>query len=279
MTRRLVVTGARGRVGALLRAAWDLGDGAGPPPLWLSRGAPGAAGLRHGGEAARWDGRTLPPAAAGGVLLALGGVPGPEGGNAGIALAHRAAAEAAGTARMLAASSLAVYGAAEGAGEEAPLAPLGAYGADKAAMEAALAGSGAPPVTVLRLANVVGADSLAPALAGGGATLDRMGGAGPVRSWIGAAALLDAVRALAAMEAPPAVLNLGQDPPLAMEALLRAAGCAVRWRDGAAAAAPVATMDLSRLMGTPAATPPADAGRLVAALAAQRLWLLQTEEV
>ena len=278
MSGRLVVTGARGRVGSLLRAAWDLSDGAGSPPLWLSRGAPGAAGLAHGGEAARWDGRALPVPARGGVLLALAGVAGPGGGNVGASLAQRDAARAAGMARMLAVSSLAVYGAAEGAREDAPLAPLGAYGADKAAMEAALAEEEGPPVTVLRLANVVGADSLAAALAGGPAALDRMGGAGPVRSWIGAAALLDAARALAAMAAPPVVVNLGQDPPLAMGALLAAAGREVVWRDGPSGAAPVATMDLSRLMEGPAATPPAEPARLVAELGALRAWLAEAGE-
>ena len=278
MSARLVVTGARGRVGALLRAAWDLSDGAGPPPLWLSRGAPGAAGLAHGGKAARWDGAALTAAARGGVLLALAGVAGPGGGNVQAALAQREAARAAGMARMLAVSSLAVYGAVEEAGEDAPLAPAGAYGADKAAMEAALAEGAEPPVTVLRLANVVGADSLAPALAAGSATLDRMDGAGPVRSWIGAAALLDAARALAAMAAPPALLNLGQAPPLAMGALLEAAGCDVDWREGPSGAAPLATMDLSRLMATPAATPRADAARLVAELGAQRARLAAAGE-
>ena len=278
MSRRLVVTGATGRVGSLLRAAWDLSDGAGPPPLWLSRGAPGAAGLAHGGEAARWDGRAMPAAARGGVLLALAGVAGPGGGNVGAALAQRDAARAAGVARMLAVSSLAVYGASDGADEEMPLAPLGAYGADKAAMEAALPGGAELPVTVLRLANVVGADSLAPALSGARAALDRMGGAGPVRSWIGAAALLDAARALAAMAAPPALLNLGQDPPLAMGALLAAAGREVEWREGPSDAAPVATMDLSRLQAGPAATPPAEAARLVAELGAQRARLAEADE-
>ncbi len=276
--RRLVVTGATGRVGSLMRAAWDLSDGAGPAPLWLSRGAPGAAGLAHGGEAARWDGAALPEAARGGVLLALAGVTGPGGGNAAIALAAHAAAAAAGIARMLAASTLGVYGAAEAADEEGALAPAGAYGADKAAMEAALAGRGAPPVTILRMGNVVGADSLAPALLSGAGTLDRMGGAGPVRSWIGAAALLGAARALAAMDGAPGVLNLAQDPPLPMRALLSAAGCAPRWRDGPAAAAPVATMDVSRLMAGPAATPAAEAGALIAQWRAQRARLIAVGE-
>ena len=270
MSPRLVVTGATGRVGSLMRAAWDLSDGAGPPPLWLSRGAPGAAGRAHGGEAARWDGAALPAAARGGVLLALAGVTGPEGGNAALARAAHAAARAGGTVRMLAISTLAVYGAAERAGEAAALAPAGAYGADKVAMERALAGASGPPVTVLRVANVVGADSLAPALASGAASLDRMGGEGPVRSWIGAGALLAAARALAAMASPPEVLNLAQDPPLSMGALLIAAGCEIGWRDGPAAAAPVATMDASRLMATPAAPPPADARDLIAAWRAQR---------
>ncbi len=276
--RRLVVTGATGRVGSLMRAAWDLSDGSGPAPLWLSRGAPGAAGLAHGGEAMRWTGRDLPPAARGAAVLALAGVTGPGGGNVEAALVAHAAAREAGAARLLAASTLGVYGAGEGRGEDDPPAPVGGYGADKLAMERALAGLDAPPVTVLRLGNVVGADSLAAALAGGAATLDRMGGAGPVRSWIGAAALLAAALALAGWDEAPAILNLAQGPPLAMGALLAAAGCAVTWRDGPAEAPPVAAMDLSRLMATPAATPPAEAGTLIAGWRAQRARLTATGE-
>ena len=253
---RLVVTGAGGRVGRLMRAAFAL-DPAGPEPLWLSTsGAPGAV---------PWDGRSL-PRVEGGVLLALAR-PAREADAAALALAQVAAARAAGIGRVLLASSCAVYGAAEDAGEDAPLAPVTSNGEAKRAMERAAAGAG---VHMLRLSNVVGADSLARPLAEGTAALDRMGGRGPVRSYLGAAALLEAARALAAAPEVPAVLNVAQAPPLAMGDLLEAAGVRIEWREGGSGPAR-ATCDPSRLHDL-APLPPADPARLVAALRAQQAW-------
>ncbi len=238
----LVVTGAGGRLGRVLRQAWAV-----PPeglvPLWQSRRPRGPDWIAWGAL----PGRGLE----GGVMVHLAGATPTGGGDAAaapdLALAALAAAREAGLAHVFLASSAAVYGVPGAAGpvpEDAPLAAAAPYGAGKRAMEDAArrwhaaAGAGAPGVTSLRIGNVAGTDALADAVgrAGAGAplVLDRFpDGATPRRSYVGpeslAAVLAALARAAAAGRALPEALNLAAPGPgVEMGALLDALGAAGR---------------------------------------------------
>lgn len=222
----LVVTGATGRIGGLLRAVW--GEGA---AQW--RGRQGMLdGLPHGG-----------------TLLCLAGVV-PGGGdltlNAQIARDTVAAAEAAGMARVLLMSSSAVYPPG-GPWCEDQADPANAYGLAKLAMESAR--SKTVEVCALRLANVAGADALLGKLTSTPPTLHIWpNGEGPRRGYVGPITLANMLAQLAAAPPPlPRVLNLAQPGTVTMDALLRAAG-----RDFIAKAAPAQAvahleLDTSRL--------------------------------
>lgn len=236
---RVFVIGATGRIGRALRAVW------GPrAATWQARRpVPGHV---------FWDplNADCPLPLEGATVLCL------AGGrhcaslqmNADIALAVLRAAEAGGAARVLLASSAAVYGPdpERDHAEDDALAPFSPYGRAKAQMEAvALAASG-PPRTMLRIGNVVGADALiGGARPGVTVMLDPVPG-GPMRSWIGPVTLARTLRALCGMAALPPVLNLAQPGPLRMAALLESAG--IDWRYGLPnpATARRATLDTGR---------------------------------
>lgn len=166
----------------------------------------------------------------------------------------RAAADQ-GAARVLLASSAAVYGAQpDTCCEDGPALPLSAYGRAKLASEmAARAWAGAVPLTVLRIGNVPGADALLGQGRRGPVTLDPVpgSGAGPVRSWIGPQRLAEVIVALARMAAEgaalPLCMNIASDPALGMGDLLQAAG--MDWEFGPIrpVAVPRAVLDLRRL--------------------------------
>ena len=220
---RMLISGANGRVGRLLRSV------AGAGAVWSWRGA--------GGAALDWDPLSGPAplldhCARHGtprVLLQLArGVPGdPARDDAALALATLAAARAAGIGRVLLASSSAVYGQAraEPWAEDEPPRPANPYGLAKQAMERACAGQAG--VTCLRIGNVAGADALLtnprrPLL------LDQFpDGSGPVRSYIGPQTLARVLGALAAAPVLPAVLNIGAPRPVDMADLAAAAGLPV----------------------------------------------------
>ncbi|MDP3338884.1 NAD(P)-dependent oxidoreductase [Frigidibacter sp.] len=242
---RLAVLGAGGRVGTLLRASGGM-----PGVMWFSR---------RGGEGVRaWDLLAdAPPQALQGaeVLICLAGAVQGAGlsDNRSLALAAAGAAAAAGIGHVLVASSIAVYGA-RGAPwrEDARLRPRDAYGRAKVHMEAALlahAARGGPKICLLRLGNVVGADAISAAIAGGQAIkLDRCpDGSSPRRSVIGPLTLARALLALAAQAQSgaglPPILNLAQPGPMAMEALCAAAGRSFVWRVARPAPLPLAALD------------------------------------
>jgi hypothetical protein len=233
----VLVTGAAGRVGTLLRAAWTLQPPQQFVPLWHGRTAldPGWIG---------WDMLASPcptlapePAAILHLAGATGQNPGRLDETLALARAARLAARRFGCLRLFIASSAAVYGHAEDAGETRVPAPVTPYGRVKTAMEDAALNWRAPPVTLLRIANIPGADALLAAERSPfGITLDPTGtpAAAPLRSWIGPltlAATLDGLlsRALSGGRLP-GLLNLAQQPPLPMSALLDAAG--FDWRFG-----------------------------------------------
>lgn len=162
------------------------------------------------------------------MIVVAGAVPGrgETGEHRAIADAVLSAASEAGIAKVLIASSSAVYGNKGPApfSESLPCTPASPYGRDKLVMESVVEDWRARGINAcsLRIGNVVGADAL----------LDYARGAqqriidvfpdsrGPVRSWIDgkqlAAVLADLV--LADGQLPPA-LNLASDPPFSMTEL------------------------------------------------------------
>lgn len=264
----VIVTGAGGRLGRLLRAAWQEAPPEGLRPVWTGRGQ---------GVDLAWDllADPVPDLPRGGVVLHLAGVlAGPEDAlrrNAAMVAPLVAACRASGARRLLAVSSAAVYGAGrpEADEDDAP-APVSVYGRAKAEMESLVLSAPSLAATVLRIGNVAGADALlGPRPAGQEIVLDAVQGrnGGPLRSWIGARSLARVLAALCRLPALPPVLNIACDPPLPMADLLNASG--LPWRQGPVnpATIPVATLSTRRLAAL-VDLPPAYA----ATLAAEAAW-------
>lgn len=252
--RRILVIGATGRLGAILRGCWPAGHA-----RWLARTPSGGAGGWIACDPLT-DPEALARAAAGcGVILCLAGVT-PARAAAGAAMADNTAlalaavrAGAAAGARVLLTSSAAVYGARAGLlTETGPLAPVSDYGRAKAAMETRATALGRDlgvPVTSLRIGNVAGSD----AILGGwrpGFRLDRFAdGRTPRRSYIGPVTLARVLEDLAAARRLPPVLNVATPGVVDMGALLNAAG--LGWTPRAAPAGAIAEvrLDVSALEG------------------------------
>lgn len=268
--QRILVTGAGGRLGRLLRAHWPRCLPGGVAPLWQGRRAVAPGWLS-------WDMLDGPypgPRLDGGVILHLAGVTGGDASaladNGRLALAALAAAEASGAARVFVASTAAVYGPGGGAdlAEDGPTAPANAYGAAKLRMERQVieaASACRAAVTILRIGNVLGCDALIGGAQPGRTVIldpvpEREGG--PERSYIGPQTLAEVlaqlcVRALQGGHLPD-VVNVAADPPVRMADLLEAAG--LDWRYGPENPAVIARVALScdRLRGL--VTLPKDAG-------------------
>lgn len=256
---QILVTGAGGRVGQLvLRALAGAPDA--PRIVTLSR-SPGADVV--------WSPVTAPcpPVPTCDAVLALWGVTSGDdaalASNSALARQARRAAIAAGASRVIHLSSAAVYGGGLDLRESDPARPVSAYGRAKRAMEhtiAALPRREGLSHCCLRLANVLGADSLTPALASGApVTLDRFAdGHGPLRSYISSAALARVLLALTRLPASrlPPLLNVASAPPLRMETLVRAAGRQLAWRPAADDALAAVTLDGSALSALLPALPP-----------------------
>lgn len=252
---RCLFTGSNGRLGRLLQRAWPALRDA-PPALWLGRSAP--ADLLWSTEQPL---PTLPPC---GTLVALWGRTSGDARelalNSTLLDATLTLARHCGARRILHFSSAAVYGPGIDLRESDTPNPESAYGRAKWAMERAIAAL--PPEgfrhTVLRLANVVGADSLAPALLPQDAPviLDRFAaGHGPLRSYIAPGDLARVLAALALLppETLPACLNVTAPHPIDMQDLAQAAGRPVRWRpapEGAIAQVTLNAGVISSLMPT-----------------------------
>ncbi|MBD3787386.1 MAG: NAD-dependent epimerase/dehydratase family protein [Sphingomonadales bacterium] len=230
---RLLVVGGTGRLGRLLRGAWDLRD-PGLVPVWQSRHAETPAR----GVWLTFDPLSDPEAfaaaarAADAVLMLAGVIAGSAAELARNTDLAQAAVRAAAGRPVLLASSAAVYGAglppdpARGWAEGDPCTPAAPYGVAKLAMEAACAG--APGLTVLRIGNVAGADALlGQAAPEGGRRLDTFpDGRAARRSYIGPQALARAIAGLARLAAGgialPSTLNLALPGVVGMEDLLAA---------------------------------------------------------
>lgn len=262
----LLVLGSTGRLGGFLRRAWPFALRGGLRPVWQARdGRPGCLG---------WDilSEPAPPWAGGVVLVLAGGRQVPDI-NTAVALRAMQAALDQGGRHLFLCSSAAVYPAGEGLHEEMVPAPAAAYGAAKAAMEAAAmdfrarhvsAGGGGPGLTVLRIGNVAGADALLGAVRDGPVVLDPTpDGHGPVRSYAGPMTLAGILAHLCTLAsggtALPEVLNIATPRPVAMADLAAAAG--LEWRFGPVNpdVIPVVGLDTRRLQAL--LTLPPTAGR------------------
>ncbi|MDU8910969.1 NAD-dependent epimerase/dehydratase family protein [Aestuariicoccus sp. MJ-SS9] len=251
--RRVLLLGASGKLGRLARAVWHA---AAPERLEI---VPVFRQMAEVPGAVVWSPdqteRLLPPADA--VLALWGGVPGAGQDlavNADLALRADAVARAVGADRVLHCSSAAVYRpAAEPLTEDTPTDPQSPYGRAKAEMEATIAALPDRGVRqiVLRIGNVMGADSLGASLRkGGGITLDRFADeTGPRRSYIAASDFAAALAVLSAapLETVPEVLNIAAPKATAMADIARAAGHDVAWRDAPEAAVPLVALDTGRL--------------------------------
>lgn len=226
----LLVTGAAGRLGHLLRLHWPDGV-AGLVPLWTARRAgPGVLPWHIGQQ----DAPPLPP---GSIVLHLAaelrGEPGHLARNAPITAEVCAAARQAAGRHVFVASSAAVYRPGpDDLCESTPPDPVNPYGAAKLAAEQAalreMSDPDAPGLTILRIGNVAGADALLGRT--GPATLDPVAGqiGGPLRSYIGPGRLARVLEALitqaAAGQPLPQILNIAEPGVVAMADLLTAAG-------------------------------------------------------
>jgi len=247
--KRVLITGSGGRLGRLLRAAAGLADCAGHEILFQSRGHETDVRWSPGDPFDR-----LPKCD---MLVALWGrTDGDERAlaqNAELADLSRDVARHCGAGRVVHMSSAAVYGPGQGLTEDTPLTPTNAYGAAKCAMEARVsdtAQAGNPQNVILRLANVVGADSLAPALTGDAPVfLDRFkDGLGPQRSYLAAGDLLQVILQLAKAKPVPKVLNVASVASVGMEDMAKAADKEIVWRPAPDTAVQNVTLDISKLI-------------------------------
>jgi len=214
------------------------------------------------------------------VVLGLAGVVPGRGDlslNAPLGRAAVSIGAATGAKRVFIASSAAVYGPSDQPlREDAPLRPANAYGAAKHQMEndvRAQAADMRTGLTILRIGNVAGADTL---LSQPGTTrrLDRFAdGQGPRRSYIGPKALADVLSQLVLGAAHgqdlPEILNLALPGAVGMDALCHAAGMQITWTPAPDTALPLVALDVSKLQ-TLVPLPPADAHEIIADWQADR---------
>jgi nucleoside-diphosphate-sugar epimerase len=181
--------------------------------------------------------------------------------NTDLALRAMQIATLLGADRVLHCSSAAVYRPGSGRlSEDAPPCPQSPYGQSKLAMEQALrewhATSGENPAScVMRIGNVLGADSLSASMAAAAKSqqrirLDRFAdGRAAYRSFLSGA---DLARCLAALtDCPlaelPDIVNVAAPQATAMDTVLRHAGLDYAWQDAPAQAAPIVELDTRRL--------------------------------
>nr|WP_281356689.1 NAD(P)-dependent oxidoreductase [Sulfitobacter algicola] len=175
--------------------------------------------------------------------------------NTDLAISALNAARTAGVNRVILISSAAVYGGSDDdVSEIARRQPVGAYGLAKCQMEDTVLNQLRPDdpfIFLLRLGNVVGADSL-PLINSGRVGLDQLpDGRGPLRSYIGPQTLADVIRQLIELNLDrlqsPMILNIAATPPVHMEDLLKAAQCDWHFQPAPKGAIPRLTMDTAEL--------------------------------
>jgi len=265
----ILVLGASGKVGHLVRAHWIP---AGLATLWQGRRMGAAPGW------VLWEpGQPLPPARV--VVLLSGVTAGSDealGQNSRIGVAVAQAARAAGVQGILLASTMALYGRtlATHATEQTPPDLPNAYGRSKLAMEQAMAAElvgGGTALCALRIGNVAGADLLGDRVARGlPITLDRFAdGKGPLRSYAGpgllARVFVGLARRIIAGETLPGVLNVAGQSPIGMADLMTAAGLPFAWQPAGPQAVPCIAMACTRLAALVPPVPQAETPAGVAA--------------
>ena len=231
----LLVTGSTGRIGRALRAVWSADDAPPIPVLWHGRSDAQNIDIA-------WDigADPAPDLPQGLIVLHLAGVL--RGSAAQLAenrISTGAVCQAAHDRKarhVFVMSSVGVYRpAAYAITELAPPDPQTDYGRSKreAEIEAevVLTAPDAPGLTILRLANLAGADALLGACQPGrSVAVDPIAGqvGGPERSYIGPRALATVLTGLIRLAdqgaALPRLLNVAQPPVMAMADLLQARG-------------------------------------------------------
>ncbi len=245
----ILVTGSTGRLGTLLRAAWARWVNPPVHALFTARHAPTDLVLNGEGP--------LPELPRCDTVLALWGEtssnPDRRDVNASLALQTRKVARACGAVRVFHLSSAAVYGPGTRMSEAQNPSPHNHYGNSKYLMEQVVREfqEDAAVHCCLRLANVVGADSLAPALGQDQPVmLDRFkDGTGPMRSYIAPNSLLRVLVGLSALppQSLPPVLNVAATEPIAMEDLALACEKQIEWRPAPATATHEVSLDTQML--------------------------------
>lgn len=246
----ILLTGSGGRLAGRLRPVWGAGDTA-LTTVNVSRG--------HAGDIRWCPGDPIDALPRCDTIIALWGVTAGDtvalNGNRHLADTAHDLALWLGARRVLHMSSAGVYGPGSNMSETtAQPRPATQYGHAKLHMEQRIAQRAKnSPVAhcCLRLANVVGADSLAAALtAYGPVELDKFpDGGGPVRSYIAPRMLARVLTGLAALppDRLPKVVNVAARHPVAMADLLQAAGRTISWRNAPAKAVQTVTLDVTRL--------------------------------
>ncbi|MBR9843616.1 MAG: SDR family oxidoreductase [Rhodobacteraceae bacterium] len=235
--KHLLVTGAGGKLGRLLRRYWEASPPEGWRVHWVSR---------QGGDF-RWPLEDAPEAEA--ILALWGATPGASnlGLNVTLAKEAMALAERCGAGRVLHCSSSAVYGAGTGFDEDSPMRPVTEYGKAKRDMEHWIAEHPVEGVEtcILRMANVIGAEMLFAAIEGTGPVrLDQFAdGQGPRRSYLSVSRFAEAVLALLETDNMPGVLNVAEKGAVAMAALLEAAEKPFTWQDAPEGAVPIVALE------------------------------------
>lgn len=254
---KVLILGASGRIGRLLRKAWDTEAPKGMRCVWQSREKTvcddlcldfmkDKAGLRAALESAD------------AVLVLAGVTPSSEVGNprfavnVEIAETVLEAAEQAGGRRVLLTSTAAVYGTAQvgpnGFREAETLYPISDYGKSKVEMEQLSDSYGATEICSLRIGNIAGADQLL----GPGrrdVTIDVFpDGRGPQRTYLGPRMLANVLAQLLTTETTlPSVLNIGGSHPIDMLDLLCAAKMPYRARPAPEGLPEIVSLDCSTM--------------------------------
>lgn len=245
---RILLLGASGKLGRAVRAIWsDTLD-------YVSVSRRATDGCLHWGM-----GDPFPDIGRFDAVLALWGVTSNQGNllsdNAILAEHALVIASEVGARRVVHCSSAAVYEGRTGPlREEMTLSPVAAYGRSKLEMERRIAEwhrahPEGPESVVLRIGNVVGADSLfANLIPGETVTLDRFAdGEGPVRSYLSPHDLALILYDCACQRPPERLYNLASSAPTAMADIARAAGCRVAWREATRPEVQRVHLDTSRL--------------------------------
>lgn len=245
----VLVLGSSGRVGRILRHVWSGKRNV----LWQS-------GQTSQKDVVEWrPGTNWPGIQRVSSIVALWGVVPGRGNlddNTTLALAAMDLGRALGADRVLHCSSAAVYRPGPELLTEARADPVNDYGRAKLNMEAAVLrwatqNPVGPKPVLMRIGNVVGADSLFTALDGPGPiTLDRFpDGSGPRRSYVGQSALAAVLDTLcsADLSRVPNVLNVADRVPVDMADIVQSACRAFAWKAATPQANPLVSLDLTRL--------------------------------